>query len=1175
MYVKTITLEGFKSYGVKTVIDGFDPSFNAITGLNGSGKSNILDSICFVLGITNLSQVRATSLTELVYKNGQAGINKATVTITFDNRDKDSSPIGYAAVNEISVTRIVVTGGKNKYLINGVTATNARVHDLFQSVQLNVNNPHFLIMQGRITKVLNMKPIEILSMIEEAAGTRMYEDKREASLKSLEKKETKLREINTMLTEHICPQLERLKEERKEYTEYTRVVREHEKLSKIFIAWDYTQTEEIIAKSAEEENKLQENFNNLKTSIKEMKKSIEECDSKMKDIEQKMSMEGGQKLAALESELKPIELKEVQIEAKYKSTQTALKEEEKRKTELIRNLKEEKNLLVQKEGQLEKSEKKLQELKVAMEADEEEKAAAESHLHAVLAGSNDMKGKETSLAAQLIAAGKERKDSETEAKSLQMSLKHLKVEIEKKKAELKKVDKSYTNDQATYQALSKEVKRLKDEVSALEAKATSYESLVQQEKKMSYEISRFKDELDYIFTRFPQLNFDFTDPVKNFNRAKVSGPVCLQLELKDPKDSVALDVAAGRKLYNVIVDDEETGKLILTKGQLANRSTLIPLNKIQGYPIENRIVQNAENLVGKNNVATAISRVIFEKKFTPAMEFVFGGTFICPDMEPAKKVTFAENIRKRSVTLDGSVFDPSGTLSGGSMGNRGQLLTELAPIPGKRKKLNTMQNQLTQLQMEIQSLRKIRERYDTLVEQLELKENEVELLKSRIEHSSYNKQIEELKSMEKSFEEQNLRLAECQQKQKNAEILMKELDKKTAKSMYEEQYKQAQKALDVVKGKVAASVKKHKALNDEVSVLKGDMESMTKSISTTEEQIEEHSKNVTELEKKLQEIDEERKLIKETVSAKSEEIKSQKAILRGHNNDLSKINKEKEGFLKKIGNAELQMQQMEHDIKICGSDVVEAKKKKKYLLDKHKWIEGQVKYFGTPNSEYDFKSLNPKAAASQIKELEELKEKLQKNVNTRAQNMLGEVEEQYKKLMTRREEVMEDKKSIQLMIEQLDAKKKSAVIHACEKVNKDFGSIFRTLLPGTDAVLKSLPGKTPLDGLEFKVSFGGVVKESLNELSGGQRSLVALSLILALLLFKPAPIYILDEVDAALDLSHTQNIGKMLRMHFTKSQFIIVSLKDGMFSNANVLFQTKFSDGMSTVSRTAQRQGKS
>lgn len=141
-------------------------------------------------------QVRATSLQDLVYKSGQAGVKKASVTIIFDNHDRESSPMGYEHHEEIIITRQVIIGGKNKYMINGSNVPNKRVQDLFCSVQLNVNNPHFLIMQGRITKVLNMKPVEILSMLEEAAGTKMYEKKKQASLITIEKKDSKLKEIN-------------------------------------------------------------------------------------------------------------------------------------------------------------------------------------------------------------------------------------------------------------------------------------------------------------------------------------------------------------------------------------------------------------------------------------------------------------------------------------------------------------------------------------------------------------------------------------------------------------------------------------------------------------------------------------------------------------------------------------------------------------------------------------------------------------------------------------------------------------------------------------------------------------------------------------------------------------------------------------------------------------------
>jgi structural maintenance of chromosome 2 len=182
--------------------------------------------------------------------------------------------------------------------------------------------------------------------------------------------------------------------------------------------------------------------------------------------------------------------------------------------------------------------------------------------------------------------------------------------------------------------------------------------------------------------------------------------------------------------------------------------------------------------------------------------------------------------------------------------------------------------------------------------------------------------------------------------------------------------------------------------------------------------------------------------------------------------------------------------------------------------------------------------------------------------------MIEKAEGEYIELLRKRKVVENDKKKIQAVIEELDVKKKSELQRTWIKVNRDFGSIFSTLLPGAMAKLEPPEGMEAWEGLAVKVAFGDVWKESLSELSGGQRSLLALSLILSLLLFKPAPMYILDEVDAALDLSHTQNIGNMLRTHFSQSQFIVVSLKEGMFNNANTIYRTKFVDGVSTVTRT-------
>jgi structural maintenance of chromosome 2 len=269
MYVEEIILDGFKTYATRTVISGFDPAFNAITGLNGSGKSNILDALCFVLGISNLEQVRVKTLQDLVYKQGQAGITKASVTIVFNNSDKERSPTGWEKYDKLTVTRQVVLGGRNKFLINGHAAQANQIQNLFHSVQLNVNNPHFLIMQGRITKVLNMKPAEILGMIEEAAGTRMFEAKKLSTLKTIEKKQKKVDEINRVLLEEITPTLEKLRKERGEYVQWAQNQQDVERLKRFCVAWEYSKAMQVLESSNGDVQSLEREIDSLQARNKE------------------------------------------------------------------------------------------------------------------------------------------------------------------------------------------------------------------------------------------------------------------------------------------------------------------------------------------------------------------------------------------------------------------------------------------------------------------------------------------------------------------------------------------------------------------------------------------------------------------------------------------------------------------------------------------------------------------------------------------------------------------------------------------------------------------------------------------------------------------------------------------------------------------------------------------
>jgi len=237
----------------------------------------------------------------------------------------------------------------------------------------------------------------------------------------------------------------------------------------------------------------------------------------------------------------------------------------------------------------------------------------------------------------------------------------------------------------------------------------------------------------------------------------------------------------------------------------------------------------------------------------------------------------------------------------------------------------------------------------------------------------------------------------------------------------------------------------------------------------------------------------------------------------------------------------------------------------------YSWITEEKHHFGKPGTVYDFNAQDMAMAKDKIKELEEAQKGLKKNINPKVINMIDVVEKKEAALKKMMATVLRDKAKIEETIIELDRYKRDALFHTWEKVNGDFGGIFAELLPGNFAKLQPPEGKDLTEGLEVKVQLGNVWKQSLTELSGGQRSLIALSLIMALLQFKPAPMYILDEIDAALDLSHTQHIGQLFRTRFKGSQFIVVSLKEGLFTNANVLFRARFRDGTSVVERTAQR----
>ncbi|MED6273357.1 Structural maintenance of chromosomes protein 2 [Characodon lateralis] len=1163
MYIKSIIVEGFKSYAQRTEINGFDPLFNAITGLNGSGKSNILDSICFLLGISNLTHVRASNLQDLVYKNGQGGITKATVSITFDNSNKSQSPLGFETHDEITVTRQVVIGGRNKYLINGVNANNTRVQDLFCSVGLNVNNPHFLIMQGRITKVLNMKPPEILAMIEEAAGTRMYECKKISAQKTIEKKEAKLKEIQT---------------ERSSYLEYQKLMREIQHLSRLYVAWLFVCAEETKMKSAENLKVMQDNIAKMQANMAENESKIQELSAQIQELQKKRDQEVNGVLKTLEDSLADAQRVDAKAQSALDLKKQNLKDETKKRKELVKNMEEDKKMLVVKEKEVSKLVEQLRAIQEEGQKDSATLEAAEQHFRAVSAGlSTNEDGEEDTLAGQMMACKNDMSKADTEAKQAQMTLKHAQAELKSKQAEVKKMDSGYKKDQDALQAVRSSREKLQAELAKLNYEDGKEESLLEERRQLSRQVSQFKETYERLMSRFPNLRFDYKDPERGWERSKVKGLLANLITVSDVTYATALEVVAGGRLYNIVVDTEVTGKKLLEKGELQRRYTIIPLNKISAKTLNDKVINTAKSLVGQNNVHTALSLVGYEADLRKAMEYVFGSTLVCDTLDNAKKVAFDKQVMTKTVTLGGDIFDPQGTLSGGARSQSASILSSLQEVKDVQDNLKEKEAQLQDVERQLAGLKGTAEKYRQLKQQHELKVEEEQILQAKVQQSSFHQQQEELERLRKAIEESEETLRVTKEVQKRAEEKYKVLENKmkNAEAEREKELKAAQEKLNTAKAKADAFNKKLKQKQQESDAVALELEELQREQAGYEQQIQ----AVDEATKAIQEqIDSMACTVsqnKEAVRKAQEELTKQKDVIMSQDKELKEKSTEVNRVREKNNEAQLKIKELEHNISKHHRESQDAADKVTRMLEEHDWIHLERQFFGQPNTSYDFKTNNPREAGQRLKKLEETTSKLERNVNKRAMNMLNEAEERYNDLMKKKRIVENDKAKILQTIKELDQKKNEALNLAWQKVNKDFGSIFSTLLPGATAKLAPPQGCGVLDGLEFKVALGDTWKENLTELSGGQRSLVALSLILAMLLFKPAPIYILDEVDAALDLSHTQNIGQMLRSHFTHSQFVVVSLKDGMFTNANVLFKTKFVDGMSTVSRTALSQSDS
>eukprot|EP00929_Paragymnodinium_shiwhaense_P006643 TRINITY_DN11047_c0_g1_i1.p1 TRINITY_DN11047_c0_g1~~TRINITY_DN11047_c0_g1_i1.p1 ORF type:complete len:1201 (+),score=447.04 TRINITY_DN11047_c0_g1_i1:84-3686(+) len=1180
MHIEELIIDGFKSYSTRTTVGPFDQQFNAITGLNGSGKSNILDSICFVLGITNLTQVRCGTLNELVYKQGQAGVTKASVTMVLNNKDKSRGPVGYDEYDKITITRQIVIGGRNRYLLNSHTVQTNQIQNLFHSVSLNVNNPHFLIMQGRITKVINMKPPEVLGMLEEAAGTRMYENKKAGALKTLEKKQAKVDEINRLLSEEITPTLQKLQKERASYMAWVSNNNTIERLQRFCVAFEYIQ---VKSKLEGKNKQLEEMENALATLVSDIQQLNERDIQVQKDIKQRAQSRDKQK----GKELKDMEDLHSKLSKDIATLESKVKNREKEITSAADKLKKSESELGELKRKVENKDKAYQKEKVKWDALMEQDGAvkqqiekAQWSIQALTAGMSTEMPKDgeeqKSLREELLAAQTKLSEVDSEAKKKELAVSNLKNRIKQMQQvqdRCKQDGKRLAKEKAAAEAF---VEQKTQEMQKLGFSPDARKQLVDSVRHAESSLYSTQQKLDTLRAQLGGLDFNYADPYRGFNRKAVKGVVSKLFHIQPDFAHYhrALEVCAGGRLFFVVVDNEETGKALLEKGQLRRRVTIIPLNKIVDPTIPQNVVRQARNIVPRGGDCHLAYEIIgCDREVQSAMKYVFGGYIVCDTPETAKQVTFHPNVRVRTVTKEGDLYDPAGTITGGSAPKGGNILMKLQELTDAEQQVYQQRLAYDKMKQQLEASQANWSKFDAMERDLKCKEHELALITERINNSEHHVAETGIQQMTEQIAQFSEEIKNVPEEKKKLEKAIKQLgaDIKSMDSGRDDRIKHLEKTVETLKAeakKQVAAIEKQRERTEqaqvELEVAQGEEQAQASKDDAS-------GQNNAKLAEEVEEFRTSLKEQKEKYAETGTELENLRNELKSLDDTLAKLGTELNTNKQKREEKELEQKRLAHKVQQLQKDDKDAHVVAARMEEEYPWIEKEKSFFGKKGTDFDFQANDYKENKTQLDKLLAKQKNLGKNINKKAMAMFEKAEQEYKDLLQKRDIILNDKRTIEQVMKDLDEKKSQTLRRVWAKVNKDFGSIFGTLLVNANAKLEAPEGMDETQGLEIKVAFNGVWKQSLSELSGGQRSLLALSLVLALLLFKPAPMYILDEIDSALDLSHTQNIGHMIRTHFPHSQFIVVSLKEGMFNHANVLFRTRFIDGTSTVTRYAIR----
>jgi chromosome segregation protein len=1107
----------------------------------------------FALGLARTRGIRAQKLTDLIYNPGHdddvdgRGPSEAAVTVVLSNEDGtlDRSHVVSAAgsedvgdVSEITIKRRVKETDENYYsyyYLNGRSVNLSDIRDLLAAAGVTPEG-YNVVMQGDVTEIITMTPYQRRGIVDEIAGVAEFDEKKEAAFDELDTVEDRIGEADLRIEEKRG-RLDQLEAERETALEYQSLREDVEEYRGYRKASELEEKREALAAVDEEMESARETLESRQTELDTRQGTLTRLEEDLEDLTHEIETKGEDEQIAIRSEIESLRGERSQLEAQIETARERIETAEtERRNAFVK--------IDRKQETLEELEAEIREVKVEKASVVSEiatKRAELSDVEAEIDGADtefdDLKTELTETKAALESLREKKHETQREKDRLLDEARRRSNAVEETREELAdaeesklhgELDKAEKNHATIEEALSElfaEKAEARERLETLEAEI--------REKQNEYAtLEAAADERGD--SSWPRA----VTEVKTGGIDGVHGAVG-ELGSVDGQYAEACETAAGGRLANVVVDDDGVGSTCIDylKRRNAGRATFLPITEMDDRglprtPSAPGVVDFARNLV------------TYESTYDPIFSYVLGSTLVVEDMATARDLMGDY----RMVTLDGDLVEKSGAMTGGSGGGSRyaftstgggrleRLATEIAALEDERQ---TLQATIDELDADIDDAR---ERKAEAAERVRSLEADVDRAERDLEETT--DRIEELEDDLES-------LAAARE---DVESEMTELDERLS-------------SLDeTIAGREADVEELEAALEDsKIPTLSARADELREEITALEARTTELDGRLTEveLEQSYAEdaVDDLHETVEEAQNAKAEA----EAAIEAHETAIEETEATLETKREAIADLEDELEELKSERESLREEIRAAKQRRdeqqslvtetestlEELTDRRDRLEWEIDELEAQVGEYDPDAVpDLDVVESKIESLESEMEALEP-VNMLAIDEYDEAAAELEQLEERRDVLVEERDGIESRIEGYEAAKEDAFVETFESINGHFEDIFSRLSAGTGELLLENPDDPFEEGLTMRAQPADKPVQRLEAMSGGEKSLTALSFIFAVQRHNPAPFYALDEVDAFLDAVNAERVGEMIEELATDAQFVVVGHRSALLERAD------------------------